>query len=495
MYKKAPLKKAKYDIVTNYTSNLHLGEKNAFAEFIRQKRKELNEETGQVISTKSLAQSIGISYEMFRKILNQEKPTNNRDCIIAICVALHLLPGEINEALNLYRYMPSLDYDNPRDFFISSEISSDPSITINELDARLIDNGFPGLNIHNSRNSAHEPTVPDSTRPNCYKVLGLKVRTPIEEYYQPINIYESLETDYHPFNYNSYGTMLLQDLKTGQYIKLSSDKYGPLSSQTYDSRDSYGNPHIFYKNIDDTADFRSYFLDLNTAIKKEMRRLLTALNDTKNYKRRTSARLINDSICVFCEEYNYSVPESNEYYILTYSRGLYRLQIYRQSVFMYYHLSEDDYKKYYDGKFPVPIKSYDSLKDADSLSNYFKKSSDDSIRHKLRKAAFNRLKPEVDTMYNALKKGSLYIRNLDVIFDDPAETLHYYNIKEAFNCKYDNHGHICAHDDCAEFTIENNARITITFDDVQDAFKLGFDSIEDICNIKHKYGSVCAVLG
>ena len=59
---------------------------------------------------------LGISYEMFRKILNQQKPTKKRDCIIAICAALNLAPDEVDLALNLYNYMPSLDPYSDRDF-------------------------------------------------------------------------------------------------------------------------------------------------------------------------------------------------------------------------------------------------------------------------------------------------------------------------------------------------------------------------------------------
>lgn len=494
MLKKQSLKKANYDIVTDYSDTLLLNGNVTFAQYIRQKRKELNEESGQAISTRSLAESVGIGYEVFRKILNQQRPTNYRDCIIAICVALHMLPGEIDVALNLYQYMPSLDDNNPRDVFISSEISNDTTITINKLNDRLINNGFPRLKIHNSRSSFHGSNASISKRSTRYKVLELRVRTPIEEYYQPIDIYESLATEYDPLRYNSRGEMLLKDLETGHYIELISDKNGPVSEQTFDSFGSYVDPPIFYKRFEDTADFKCYFLDLSIAVKKEVRRLLTALNDTKNYKRRSSARLINESICVFCEEYNYSVPEFNEYYILTYSKGLYRLQIYKQSVFMHYYLSEDDYKKYYDDIVPEPIESYDSLKDVESLSCSFEGKSDNVVLHEIRKNAFKRLKPEVDSLYNALKKGSRFIQNLDVIFDNPAETLSYYNVKEAFHCAYNEYGDICNHDDSAEFTIENNTRITITFDDIQEAFKLGFDRIEDICQIKQKYGSVRAVL-
>jgi len=48
--------------------------KNDFACFIREKRKEYNEYHSKQLSTEDLGNILGINYEMFRKILNQQKP-------------------------------------------------------------------------------------------------------------------------------------------------------------------------------------------------------------------------------------------------------------------------------------------------------------------------------------------------------------------------------------------------------------------------------------
>ena len=139
------------NITKDYAVDYEPVEKNAFAKFIREKRKEYNDDNGEELSTNDLGEMIGIKYEMFRKILNQEKPTKKRDCIIAICVALQLLPGEIDEALGLYQYMPALDMYNPRDGFIVAQISGDTHISVQELNNRLIQRGFPGLDVQDKR--------------------------------------------------------------------------------------------------------------------------------------------------------------------------------------------------------------------------------------------------------------------------------------------------------------------------------------------------------
>ena len=70
------------NITKDYSVEFEPVAKNAFAQFIRDKRKEYNEDSGKEISTRYLGKMIGIDYEMFRKIINQEKPTKKRDCII-----------------------------------------------------------------------------------------------------------------------------------------------------------------------------------------------------------------------------------------------------------------------------------------------------------------------------------------------------------------------------------------------------------------------------
>lgn len=106
MYKKDLNSNNSASITTDYTHAFQKYDKKAFAEFIREKRTDHNETNGTELSTEALGEMLGISYEMFRKILNQQKPTKKRDCIIAICAALNLAPDEVDLALNLYNYMP-----------------------------------------------------------------------------------------------------------------------------------------------------------------------------------------------------------------------------------------------------------------------------------------------------------------------------------------------------------------------------------------------------
>lgn len=474
-------------ITKDYTVDYKPIEKTAFAEFIREKRKEYNEDTGKEISTSELGTMIGIKYEMFRKILNQEKPTKKRDCIIAICVALQLLPGEIDEALGLYQYMPALDQYNPRDGFITSQITGSPGLTVAELNQRLIQRGFPGLDIQDKRDGKKKNTV-DAIMNMPYKVLELKVRTPIDSDYYYGDQYNSLSTRYDPFNCRCTGDMILGDPKRKKYIHLVASTDGYLSSQIYKIDDF----PTSYKSLEDTGDFKDYFIELINAVNVEKRRLLGILDDTKNYQHRTSARLIGDSICIFTEEFNYSIPEMNEYYLLLLVSGKYQLKVFDRSAFMHYYLSEEKFSQFYGSKNLEPKEIYDSIEQLDELIEKSDKYSEESVKYRMRKRAFIRLQPHVDELYAALKNNQEYINNLEYIYDNPADTLRYYKIEDDFECIYDEYGEIC--DSLKEkiYTQADGKAVTITLDDIFAAFKFGFPSIEEIRRIKADYGSISA---
>lgn len=478
------------NITKDYSVDYEPVKKTAFAEFIREKRKEYNEDHGKELSTSELGTMIGIKYEMFRKILNQEKPTKKRDCIIAICVALQLLPGEIDEALGLYQYMPALDQYNPRDGFITSQITGSPDLTVAELNRRLIQRGFPGLDIQDKRDGKKKSN--DDAFINLpYKVLELKVCTPIDSDYYYGDQYNSLCTKYDPNNCRCTGDMILGDPKRKKHIHLVASTDGYMSAQIYKVDDWPKS----YKSLDETGDYKNYFIELLNAVNVEKRRLLSILNDTKNYQHRTSARLIGDTICVFTEEFNYSIPEMNEYYVLTFTNGHYQLQVFERSAFMHFYLSEEMFNKYY-GKDDLESKEvYDSIESLEELIGKEDKYSDESIRYKMRKRAFIKLKPNVDALFEDLKSNNEFIQNLDYIFVNPADTLRYYQIEKDFECAYDEeYGEICDSLKEKTYILPDGVEITVTLEDIFSAFKLGFPSIEEICRIKAKYGSINAVL-
>lgn len=490
MSRKQDVQPSTINITKDYSVDYEPVEKTAFAEFIREKRKEYNEDNGKELSTSELGTMIGIKYEMFRKILNQEKPTKKRDCIIAICVALQLLPGEIDEALGLYQYMPALDQYNPRDGFITSQITGSPGLTVSELNKRLIQRGFPGLDIQDKRDGKKKNST-DIIIDLPYKVIELKVRTPIDSDYYYGDQYNSLSTKYSPFNCRCTGDMILGDSKRKKYIHLIASTDGYMSSQIYNV-DAFPNS---YKSLEETGDFKNYFIELINAVNVEKSRLLSILDDTKNYQCRTSARLIDDYICIFTEEFNYSIPEMNEYYLLTLSNGKYQLKVFDRSAFMHYYLSEEGFSRFYTSEDLSAKETYDSIEELDELIEKADKWSEEITKYRMRRRAFIKLQPHVDTLYSSLKAGKENINNLEYIYDNPADTLRYYHIEDDFECVYDEaYGEICDSLKEKVYTLPDGKEVTITLDDIFTAFKYDFPSIEEICRIKAIYGVVDAVL-
>lgn len=466
--------------------------KNEFGEYIRGIIEDNNEKLGQEMSISDLGAIVGIDYEMFRKILNQQKPTKKRDCIIAICVALDMPPREINEALGLYRYMPGLDEkNNPRDRFIKSQIDGDCKISIAELNRRLIKFGFPGLDIHDKRNGKKKNSSEEDAVKLPYTVLELKVHTPIDSDYYYGDPYDSLCTTYDPSRCRSTGDMLIGDSSKKEYYHLTASTDGYMSSSVYRN----GGLPTSYKSLEECGIFKDYFIELHNTIALEKERLLSILKDTKNYQHRASARLINDKICVFYEEFNYIMPELNEYYVMSYSSGKYTLHVYNESAFMNYYLISDEYKKYYGDCPPEPIETYESLGQIDHLLSSVEKNSQDNARYRMRKKAFERIKPRIDSLFSDIKAGRKYIQNLDAIYDHPEKTLKYYDVEAAFQCIYNEEfGDIIGCSDAADFTSESGATIAITLQDIFKAFEYGFPNINEICRIKEQYGSIEAVL-
>ena len=476
-----------------------------FGKFIRKKRKKYNDSYKEQLSTRDLGKKLGIDYEMFRKILNQSKPTQKRDCIIAICVALRLEPKDIDEALRMYRYMPAFDIGNDRDEFIKSQLKKSPDITVEDLNRQLISNKFPGLDIYDKRDGKKKKT-PEVTIDSQYKEIKSNVSTIIDSEHYYGDQYDSLCTRYNPSKCKCTGRMKLKDLKSENIIYLEADTYGNLFSEihkvddlptqfenldgTVESANKENVKRRKYETLDETGDLKEHYTKLIQDANAEKRRLLSVLDDTKNYQSRTSARLIDDHISIFSEEFNSFVPEINEYYVLIRTKGEYYFKVFDRSAFMHFYLSPDELKKYYGNDELEPKETY-TLKQLSEKEN----DSGNKGRYKMLKREFNRLQDRVDELYAKLKEGKEFILNPDAIGDDPVELLRHYNIENDFEV-VDNSNEECDKYNLLQektYTLTNGVEVTITLEDVRSAFKYGYPSIEEICRIKATYGSVNAV--
>lgn len=192
---------------------------------------------------------------------------------------------------------------------------------------------------------------------------------------------------------------------------------------------------------------------------------------------------------------NYTIPELNEYYVVSLCSGRYRLYVYDRSAFMFWYLSEKTFKTCFGDEIPVAKETYDSLEDLQKLIEESDKRSDSYIHYRMRQRAFKKMIPDVDSLYQEIKDRKEFIQNLGYIFDNPADVLRYYELCEDFECKYDDeYGEICDCLDSKLYHLPGGTEIQITMDDIYKAFEFGFSDIQEICRIKSKYGSIEAVL-
>ena len=91
--------------------------------------------------------------------------------------------------------------------------------------------------------------------------------------------------------------MILGDPRRKKYIHLIANTDGYRSAKVIKD-EPWPTP---FESLDDTGDYKNYFIELENAISIEKHRLLDILNDTRNYQKRTSAIFSGDSICIFTE--------------------------------------------------------------------------------------------------------------------------------------------------------------------------------------------------
>ena len=464
-------------------------EKKSFSEFIKSKRQlEVSSIGKKYLTTSELAERLNIGYQQFRKMLNNSKPIKKRDCIIAICAALRLNAEDTNEALVDYHCMPSLDVYNSRDDLLIDILENqlENPLTIEQINDRLIRNGFQELDIIDHR----QKKIASKKKDLPYRILKKTVKN-----YNSSDIfygdqYDSLSTEYSTDHYRCFAEMWLDDEKNKKVYQLHAGTDGTYSLRVngdiFDSKS--------FDKVEDTGIFEDYFLEAEAMAKRELKNMLSILNDTKNYQERISAGICDDFMHVYAETYNYIVPELSEYYLFEYVCGHEKLTVLRKSEFMRHYMSEREYYSCYGDVEPEVIAEYNSL---DELRGKAEEKKRNYMLHSIRLRYFKKLKEKADHLIEELKGRRIYIRHLQYIFDDIDRVCQVYGVEKEFDCVLDDEfkDMMYARKDAVEFKIDKKEKVIITIDDLHRAYELGFNDIEEICRVKHKLGSIEAILG
>lgn len=451
--------------------------------FFREKGEVLQETIGEGFSTlypqEKVASKLNISVDQLRQKIYGKKPLT-RDWLIAICAAYGLDDFDTSDALSICN-MPTLDDASKREAFFVSFLRKHKNkpVSVNEFNAALEAAKLPCLNIsyRKKKTQAGQKNIVDS----LYK----KIRPcTVRSYGYEGDPYNSLLTEYDP-NIRCVATTFLESSDHKKYLL---EAYSDGKFLVY----SEGNalPEIL-NDIDVSNEFYPFFSELSILVEKQKQKLDDVLNDTKNYHHRFSANIKNDRIHIFYEEFNYSIPERNEYYLMEYVDGYYKLSISNKSMFMQEYLSPDAYYLHYHTYEKIPRKTYTCIEDI----NNSKTDTFYPFLQQNRISAFIRLQHIVSEKLQEIRDRKVYIQNLDYIWDNPYNVLKYYGIEKLFSCTFDDdYGEITEANGAVQFTDETGSSVNITFEDVCFGFKMGLSSFNDICRIKRKYGDLTFIL-
>ncbi len=453
----------------NYTDNPL-----SFSKFFRSKLKEFNDNNSCNLSQDDIATQLGISLTLMPKyIANGDKATKKRDCVIAMCLMVHMSVDEINIALSKYG-MPYFDEANKRDKIIMELINNnretvDPPLSFDELNEFLFYKTGTYFDIieHRDGNTSKKSTAP-------FTIVKKRVECRTDEliYGDP---YDSLDTAYKRLC-RIYAFMWLDDNGRKEY-KLCAEPDGFLSCTEYPMR---GEWYHKYDSPENSGIFKNCFIELQRRAMAEKKRIAESLNDTRNYHERISAKVIKNELHVFYETYNYTVPELGEYYLMDYVNGEYTLYVSYKSQFMRYYLSKQEYLDMFgkiSNKYDEHYSSGEQIENAIASASIDRK---EIIR--LRVRAYRNAQDKINSLIDRLRSGKAHIRNLKEIYDNELDVLSYYKVDEAYQCSYDpEYGEIDGVGlDKVSFSIPGDMQVELSVDDLCAGFKIGLSTIEEV---------------
>ena len=450
------------------------------------------------ISNDELANRLNTSWEMLRKRLNQSKDLS-RDYLIAVCSQIQIGSFLTNYALGLAK-LPLLcaeskpkETGNPEDKVTIINLRDKKIINI--LD-RCADNymSIPQINselkLEFNKLQLYNEFPEEISYP--FVIIG-DTKIEIDYDYAIYNPCDSLETLYDITQYKIKATKKIKLNNTQDILSLTlfdnssariTKNNDLLNSKAYENYKDLNNAHYSF-----------IFEELHNDINLKRKEIFLQLDDSKHYNKRISAKYTGSGIQVFSETFNFIIPEKNEYFFVEYFEHKFHFYITNRSQFMHYQ-SKDHFNKYIKKYDPLIQHEFNSIEE---IKSYFIENPSSDVSSYFDKkmiSTFEELYNETKNLLIQIKLNKIYIRNPE-IYDGPNS---FYDM-----CKYfalDNNFEFAVQEgldypepiyknnkNCIE--VDNlNSKITITKDDIYNAFIYGLNTVEDICSIKSKSGTI-----
>ena len=449
-----------------------------FSEFINEKiddcRREHYDDEARRFNRSTLAEMIGIDTSTLTKIINGSQGTRKRDLIISLCFALQLSESDTALALNMYPMAP-LNPNNLRDLVIIQALHDGASVK--ELNDILTNHGFSQLNILRGDRKSEERALYISLDSTAYEEVFVEV-LPYCVAGDDSDL--SLHDRYRPDRYDYHSEMIIQEKgKDGPLYRMSRDNdvQYDIDVQTGDEwnrRYSNGFSHQKYDGVKPCEDpeLLNEIAKLKEYTDRRARYVHSMCNDTRNYISRLDAVNDHGRLMVYGEGFGFDAPELSEYFQLEVSSDGCRFTVSNTSRFLEKYLGPETWMELYG---PLPssvIQSFESL---------------DDVGKKRWRNQFQKLLCSACDLLDQLRARKLFLFNARAWIDID-DLMHAYHVEEAFECYQP--------DDLPYEIIPKKEQITgsdgkpVTVDDLYRAAELGISTVEDLCDIRTRYGSL-----
>lgn len=465
-------------------------------------QEEMGEGVGKLYKQEIIAQRLDISVEQLRKkIYRKETDRLTRDWIIAICVAYGCSPEMTDYALNLCGE-PTLDDSNVREAFIYDFVCEH-----NLNPANLKDFNYALSNI------CQRPLDTGTKRKKNSRDCDIEGESKKLPFGEMVDIHEIIDCDgfgaksirnkYYPHAKSwTYGYVTI----AGEKMEIQVDSNGECQIQKYiEGVCSETDERVHYSQ---SGIYQPYCYELFQRSKSNKKQLDAVINDTKNYGNRFGVGIYNNSIYIFYEEFNYDVPELNEYFMMEYINGEYILTIRNHSAFMQKYLSEAEYFEYYAEPDLSLNERYESIEDIKEKTLWKSGKQYEKGVFQDRVNLYKRLQKILEEKRQELRDGILVVQSEKDI-GGIGNLLDFYGLCEHFACKLQ--GEWAGMEEVYNMlfkmkkdyfptvetaTVEDKKgnKYLIKLEEIIRAFELGFDDVEQICSVINEKGSIEQVL-
>ena len=422
----------------------------------------------------TLAKMIGIDPSTLTKIINGSQATRKRDIIIALCFALRLSEEEAAQALNLYPMVP-LNPNNLRDLVIIHALHD--SASVRQLDDILADHGFPQLNILRSQRKAEDRSFYYSSDASSYEEIYINV---LPYCVAGDDSERSLNDRYRPDRYDYHSEMgIRRKDKSGPQYRISRGDDGQYEIETLEGtrwKCLYSDSYV-RKKYEGTKPCEDPELLIEIARLKEYtdrraRYVHSMCNDTRNYGSRFSAANDHGHLVVYGEKFGFDAPELSEYFQLEVSVGGCQFTVSNTSRFLERYLGPETWAKLYGTLHEPVLQKFTTL---------------DEIPNLRWRTHFQNLVQSARDLLKQLRNRELFIFNARA-WIDIEELMHTYHVEEAFECYQP--------DDLPYEIVPKKSQITgpdgkpVTVDDLYRAAELGICTLEELCAVRTRCGSL-----